>query len=129
MKLYKAALIIAAILSASVQTDAQSFYKSKLPVKPRKGVTVAGTVECDGRPVEGVAVSDGYEVTRTDRKGAYYLKSEKKNPQVFITVPSGYEGFREGAVPQFWADFTEAPRVYMNVMISASRKLTSLAMQ
>lgn len=112
MKLYKAALIIAAILSASVQTDAQSFYKSKLPVKPRKGVTVAGTVECDGRPVEGVAVSDGYEVTRTDRKGAYYLKSEKKNPQVFITVPSGYEALREGAVPQFWADFTEAPGIY-----------------
>ncbi|MDE7437287.1 MAG: calcineurin-like phosphoesterase C-terminal domain-containing protein [Muribaculaceae bacterium] len=94
------------MLGAGTQLYAQSIYKSNLPVKPAKGVTVAGTVECDGKPVSGVVVSDGYEVTKTDKKGAYYLKSKKQNPQVFITAPAGYEPVREDAVPQFWADFT-----------------------
>lgn len=94
------------IMGMGTQVYAQSTYKSNLPVKPAKGVTVAGTVECDGKPLSGVIVSDGYEVTKTDKKGAYYLKSKKQNPQVFITAPSGYEPVREDAVPQFWADFT-----------------------
>lgn len=91
---------------------AQSVFKSSLPVRPGKGITVAGTVECDGKPVAGVKVSDGYEITKTDRKGAYYLKSKKQNPQVFISVPAGYEAHREDVLPQYWADFTEEPDVY-----------------
>lgn len=105
MKLYKLSLTAAA-LAFAVAVNAQSTFKSSLPVKPGKGVTVAGTVECDGKPVAGVTVSDGYEVTKTDKKGAYYLKSKKQNPQVFITTPSGYEAVREDVMPQFWADFT-----------------------
>lgn len=101
-------IIIASVLMAgmSVSTMAQSQWKSTLPVKPGRGVTVAGTVECDGRPVAGVKVSDGYEVVKTDKRGAYYLKSKKQNPQVFISAPSGYEPVRTGPVPEFWADFT-----------------------
>lgn len=108
MNLLKFTLISATIVSA-LSVNAQSTYKSTLPVKPGKGVTVTGTVECDGKPVAGVIVSDGYELTRTDKKGAYYLKSKKQNPQVFITSPSGYDVVRDDVVPQFWADFTEAP--------------------
>lgn len=105
MKLINLSLAIF-MLAGCAQLHAQSTFKSNLPVKPAKGVTVAGTVECDGKPVAGVVVSDGYEVTKTDKKGAYYLKSKKQNPQVFITAPSGYQPFREDVVPQFWADFT-----------------------
>lgn len=105
MKLLKLTLLTAA-LTCFMAANSQSTYKSNLPVKPGKGITVAGTVECDGRPVAGVTVSDGYEVTKTNKKGAYYLKSKKQNPQVFITIPSGYEAFRDDVVPQFWADFT-----------------------
>ncbi len=104
MKLFKLAFLMVA-LGCAVAMSAQSEYKSQLPVKPGKGVTVAGTVECDGKPVAGVTVSDGYEVTKTDKKGAYYLKSKKQNPQVFMTIPSGYEAVREDVMPQFWADF------------------------
>ncbi len=100
---------LAATLVSVASVSAQSTYKSSLPVKPGKGVTVTGTVECDGKPVSGAIVSDGYELTKTDKKGAYYLKSKKQNPQVFITSPSGYEVVREDAIPQFWADFTSAP--------------------
>ena len=106
MNLYQLTLF-GAVLLGSATLSAQSTYCSKLPVKPGKGVTVTGVVECDGKPVAGVKVSDGYEITKTDKKGAYYLKSKKQNPQVFITIPSGYEASREDAVPQFWADFTE----------------------
>lgn len=112
MKLVKLTLAALVLTAAASTVDAQSIYKSKLPVKPAKGVTVAGTVECDGKPVAGVKVSDGYEMTRTDKKGAYYLKSKKQNPQVFICAPAGYEPVRDDVVPQYWADFTEAPDQY-----------------
>lgn len=92
-----------------IPAGAQSLFKSSLPIKPDKGVTVAGTVECDGKPIKDVVVSDGYEVTRTDKYGAYYLKSQKRNPQLFISTPSGYEAWRDDVVPQFWADFTKSP--------------------
>ena len=40
---------------------AQSTFSSQLPVKERKGATVIGVVEADGKPLQGVVVSDGYE--------------------------------------------------------------------
>lgn len=87
----------------------QSTYTSSRNIRPAKDITVAGYVECDGKPVANVTVSDGYEITKTDNKGAYYLKSKKLNPQLFISAPPGYEPWREDAVPQFWADFNMAP--------------------
>lgn len=101
--------IISATVAVSLSTTAQSTYSSPLPFKASKGSTVGGVVECNGKPVEGVIVSDGYEMTKTDKKGSYNLKSNKQNPQVFITAPSGYDVVRDDVVPQFWADFTEAP--------------------
>lgn len=47
-------------------------------------------------------VSDGTEVTVTDDKGIYELKSAKKWGYVFISVPSGYEVAAEGVFPQFY---------------------------
>lgn len=104
--------LLAVAATMALPAFGQSTYKSTLPLKPSKDITVAGTVECDGKPVAGVLVSDGYEITKTDKKGAYYLKSGKQNPQVFIISPSGYEPWREDAVPQFWADFTEPATRY-----------------
>lgn len=112
MKLSKATIAAVAAMTLCLQAGAQSVYRSSLPVKAKKGINVSGTVECEGRPVAGVAVSDGYEIVRTDKNGAYYLKSEKRNPQLFISTPSGYEAWRDDAVPQFWADFTEGPEKY-----------------
>lgn len=78
-----------------------------------KGATIYGTVECDGKPVEGVVVTDGKEVVKTDKKGVYAIKSTKRNGQVYITIPSGYETpCSEGEpVPQFWAELKEEPSV------------------
>lgn len=69
--------------------------------KPDAGTTVYGIVSSAGVGVENVVVSDGAEVTVTNKKGIYQLKSAKKWGYVFISVPSGYEVPSVGVLPQF----------------------------
>lgn len=69
--------------------------------KPDAGTTVYGIVSSAGVGVENVVVSDGAEVTVTNEKGIYQLKSAKKWGYVFISVPSGYEVPFVGVLPQF----------------------------
>ena len=69
--------------------------------KPDAGTTVYGIVSSAGVGVENVVVSDGAEVTVTNEKGIYQLKSAKKWGYVFISVPSGYEVPSVGLLPQF----------------------------
>ncbi len=75
---------------------------SGLEVPDKAGMTVKGMVTCDGKPVAGVVVSDGYEVTATDAGGVYYLASQKKNGMVFISVPGGYEVVGSSNFPSFY---------------------------
>lgn len=69
---------------------------------------VVGTVkDTQGNPLEGVMVSDGYEVVYTSKDGTYALQAEKQDPQrshfyVFISQPSGYECLQDGVFAQFW---------------------------
>lgn len=69
--------------------------------KPDADTTVYGIVSSAGVGVENVVVSDGAEVTVTNEKGIYQLKSAKKWGYVFISVPSGYEVPSVGVLPQF----------------------------
>ena len=69
--------------------------------KPDAGTTVYGIVSSAGVGVENVVVSDGAEVTVTNEKGIYQLKSANKWGYVFISVPSGYEVPSVGVLPQF----------------------------
>lgn len=96
------------MLMMAATASAQSTYTSEAQVSAKKGATVYGVVECDGQPLSNVAVSDGYEIVRTDKKGVYQLQSAKRNGNVFITIPSGYEAPTVGddVVPQFWAELT-----------------------
>lgn len=71
-------------------------------IKPAAGSTIYGKVSCNGEGIEGVVVSDGIQVTATDRNGVYQLASEKKNGYVFISVPSGYEPPLDITFPQFY---------------------------
>jgi hypothetical protein len=55
-----------------------------------------GHVSGDGQPLEGVLVSDGCRVARTDDDGEYRLSvGDDSGPFVFVTLPRGYwsEGF------------------------------------
>ena len=69
--------------------------------KPDAGTTVYAIVSSAGVGVENVVVSVGAEVTVTNEKGIYQLKSAKKWGYVFISVPSGYEVPSVGVLPQF----------------------------
>ena len=65
---------------------------------------LTGRITCDGRGVKGVTVSDGDEVTQTDKGGYYALQSQKRNGYVFYSLPRGYEPeLQDGFNPQFWA--------------------------
>ncbi|MBQ7194142.1 MAG: calcineurin-like phosphoesterase C-terminal domain-containing protein [Bacteroidales bacterium] len=67
-----------------------------------KGTNVYGQVLCDGAPMKGVVVSDGVELTMTDGKGFYYLKSDKREGSVFVSIPSCTEVDTECGMPRFW---------------------------
>ena len=104
----KRAILTLLALTASISLSAQSTFVSALKAKAAKGATIYGTVECNGTPLEGVAVSDGFSIVKTDKKGVYNLVSEKKNGNVFITIPSGYEATVAAGddQPQYWAVLT-----------------------
>ena len=104
----KRTLNLIIMLLVAVTVSAQSNFTSTLKAKPKRGATLYGTVECEGKPVVGVPVSDGYQIVLTNKKGQYNIVSEKRNGTVFITIPRGYEAVTEGrdVVPQFWAELT-----------------------
>lgn len=52
-------------------------------------VEVRGTVQREGLPIEGVRVSDGLQVVRTNGNGEYLLRTSTERPFVFVSVPSG----------------------------------------
>ncbi len=67
------------------------------------GGNIRGRVVCDGRPVQGVAVSDGAAIVLTDSLGRYALESDKQDGSVFINTPSGYIARTiDGIRPGFW---------------------------
>ena len=66
------------------------------------GMTIKGVVTSEDKGVEGVVVSDGYEVTTTNAEGIYYLPSTKKNKYVFISVPGNYEVSNKDNLPIFF---------------------------
>ncbi|MBN1421562.1 MAG: DUF4091 domain-containing protein [Planctomycetes bacterium] len=52
---------------------------------------IRGTVRCDGTPLAGVQVSDGYRIVRTNVDGEYELVIGPRSGRfVSITTPSGY---------------------------------------
>lgn len=68
--------------------------------------TYGRVVDWDGKPLSGVAVSDGVIVTSTDANGCYYLASQRKYGYVFISVPGGYRVAVNRTIPQFFRRFT-----------------------
>ena len=71
-------------------------------IPDKDGATIKGKVHCNDVGIEGVEVSDGYEVTTTDKNGFYWLNSAKKAGYVFISIPRGYFPDCDGSLPEFW---------------------------
>lgn len=72
--------------------------------------TVRGVVRCQGVGVQGVVVTDGVNMTRTDKQGAYGLRTSSATSKlVYLTIPSGYEvPSTHGFIPSFYRRITAA---------------------
>ena len=77
--------------TVKVVRDVEFVVEQRQELEQKEGYNIYGMVSCDGVGVPGVVVSDGVEVTVTDEKGAYYLKSNEYHRTVFMSVPAGYE--------------------------------------
>lgn len=55
--------------------------------------TVAGLVKSTktGNGIPGVAVSDGYQVVKTDANGVYQMKRNAKSRKIYYTTPSQFK--------------------------------------
>lgn len=75
--------------------------------------TVRGVVRCSGEGVANVVVTDGVNMTRTNKQGAYTLRtSSAVSKFVYISVPSGYEvGSQRKFMPNFYRKITKATSV------------------
>ena len=91
-------------------------------IPDKEGATIKGEVTCESMPVEGVVVSDGFEVTTTDKDGCYWLASKKKNGSVFISIPGGYMVDTDGSIPAFWRATTAAADVVEEHSFSLRRE-------
>lgn len=64
---------------------------------------IKGRVLADGKPLQGVLVSDGVNIVVTDASGRYEIESRKETGMVYITTPSGYVAETiDGIRPGFW---------------------------
>lgn len=61
-----------------------------------------------GEPVEGVAVSDGYTVVRTDSNGYYAFNRNIQSFIVYFSLPSGYEIPLDEGSPCLYKRLTDA---------------------
>ena len=60
--------------------------------------------DASGSAIEGVVVSDGFNVTKTDAEGRYWLKTKLSRSEfVMITTPRGYDPeVYSGFLPKFF---------------------------
>ncbi len=82
-------------------------------VEKKPGYTSYGRViDHAGNPIANVAVSDGVLVTTTDGQGRYYLRSERKEGSVFVSVPKNYRVAVKNTVPQFFQKYRGGKSTY-----------------
>ena len=76
--------------------------------------TVGGYVrDTEGNPIEGVAVSDGFEIVTTNSKGFYELAPTSDTWYIYITIPAEYEiGKGEFGQPDFYQRYNPKKQRY-----------------
>lgn len=85
-------------------------FRTDLP--DQTGKTVKGVIHVAGTGLADVVVSDGYDVTKTDQNGVYYLSSNKRTGYVFVSIPGNYEvKARNGNLPQFYKYLRATPEI------------------
>jgi len=77
-----------------------------------EGKTIKGVVHIAGKGLANVVVSDGYDLTKTDRDGVYYLSSNKRTGYVFVSIPGNHEMVSSSNnLPAFYRYLSPNPNV------------------
>ncbi|WP_207426602.1 calcineurin-like phosphoesterase family protein [Pedobacter sp. SYSU D00535] len=84
--------------------------------------TLKGRVSAGGKGIEGVAVTDGINVTRTNGSGSYELLSNKTTGFVYISLPAGYEFPHQNSISQFYKKIDHSKNTF-----AADFQLTKLS--
>jgi hypothetical protein len=90
------------LLSASATIPALTNEAAARPVD-FSTINVKGKVTSDGKGIEGVVVTDGYNVVTTDRHGRYEFPSHSNAEFVYISVPSGYAIPHDNGIARFYS--------------------------
>lgn len=70
-------------------------------------LVLRGRVHNNGNAISGVAVTDGVNVTVTDKKGDYELLSNNAAQFVYISIPAGYAFTNNKGIAKFYEPITE----------------------
>lgn len=105
----KALLILA--FFASLSSPASSQFRGRTYVD----INQSGSYDKGDIPLSGVAVTDGKNVVRTDKKGRFSLPGYEKTRFITVTTPAGYETSRfylpvEKDIKEYNFAFTESKR-------------------
>ncbi|ATL49197.1 metallophosphoesterase [Chitinophaga caeni] len=65
-------------------------------------INLKGKVSANGKGLAGIAVTDGINITQTDKNGNYQLTSNPTAEFVYISVPRGYEIPSENGIASFY---------------------------
>lgn len=71
-------------------------------------ITLKGKVQSQGSGIAGVSVTDGINITQTDRSGRYELKSNATAEFVYISLPAGYAIPEEKGIAAFYKPVTKS---------------------
>ncbi len=82
----KSVLTALLIVAGALSLEAQKIGGTRI----EKGNDLAGVItdSSSGKGIPGVAVSDGYNYTVTDRNGVYQMKAHPRSRTVSYTTPS-----------------------------------------
>ena len=71
---------------------------------------IRGTVKCGGRPLAGVAVTDGYTFAQSDAQGAFALDADDEALFISVVTPAGYIAPLKEGIPQFFLPYTPSAK-------------------
>ncbi|WP_430973612.1 calcineurin-like phosphoesterase C-terminal domain-containing protein [Sunxiuqinia rutila] len=77
----------------------------------QKQVIYKGRVSCEGKGIEGVAVTDGFSVVKTGKNGKYKLPADLESSFVYISSPSGYTVPVVNSVPHFFQPVSSGEKI------------------
>lgn len=99
-------------LPRAMVAEAASGELLQLPGKDLSALVLKGKVLNNGQAVAGVGVTDGSNVTVTDKSGYYELMSNNSAEFVYISIPAGFAFLNEKGIASFYHPVTEKKGVF-----------------